>query len=292
MQAVISSDILKAKIDSFGAELHSLMDFNDTEYIWQADEKVWKRHAPVLFPFICNTASKKYTCGGTEFALSNHGFARDSEFEMLVCKDNCAEFRLTSNDKTLEAYPFKFELYTQYTINGNRLDVKYTVKNTDDKDIFFFIGGHPAFRCPVGENEKFEDYSIVYELPEHIVQTLADGSQKIIADNIRKINASHELFANDVFMKDKPQSGWVAIVSKSYDYKVKLHFENAGCIAVWSSYFSGDEERTKEAEFICLEPWSSAPVYCENTEELTEMKSAVRLERGGKYVFGYNIEIG
>ena len=105
MLTAISSDILKVTIDSFGAELHSIKDCNDTEYLWQADEKVWKRHAPVLFPFICNTASKKYTVDGKEYALSNHGFARDSEFELLYAKESSAEFYLGHSDETLKIYP-------------------------------------------------------------------------------------------------------------------------------------------------------------------------------------------
>ena len=80
MLYTISSDKLKAKISDDGAELCSLTDYNGTEYIWQADPAIWKRHAPILFPFICNTASKKYTVNGSEYALSNHGFARDSVF--------------------------------------------------------------------------------------------------------------------------------------------------------------------------------------------------------------------
>ena len=123
MQVNISSDILKVKVDSFGAELHSVKDYNDTEYLWQADERVWKRHAPVLFPFVCNTASKKYTVNGKEFALSNHGFARDSEFELLFAKENSTEFYLGFTDGTLKIYPFKFGLYVNYTIDGNKLKV-------------------------------------------------------------------------------------------------------------------------------------------------------------------------
>ena len=168
MQVNISSDILKVKVDSFGAELHSVKDYNDTEYLWQADERIWKRHAPVLFPFVCNTASKKYTVNGKEFALSNHGFARDSEFELLFAKENSTEFYLGFTDETLKIYPFRFGLYVNYTIDGNKLKVTYTVENKDDKDIYFFIGGHPAFRCPVCNSKSFSDcfnLSSLYCLP-------------------------------------------------------------------------------------------------------------------------------
>lgn len=291
MQTVISSDILKVKIDSFGAELHSIKDYNDTEYLWQADERVWKRHAPVLFPFVCNTASGKYTVEGKEYSLSNHGFARDSEFELLFSKESSAEFYLGYSDDTLKRYPYKFGLYVNYALDGGKLKITYTAENKDDNDIFFFIGGHPAFRCPVSPRESFSDYTVVYEKNERIVQSRSDGSEAVILNDGNKIPVSHELFAHDVFMKSRPESSWIALVSKSHDYKVKLHFDNKGCIAVWSSWFE-DRDRTEAAQFVCLEPWSSAPVYCDNEEELTKMPSAVRLSPSEKYAFSFTIEIG
>ncbi|MBQ2824004.1 MAG: aldose 1-epimerase family protein [Oscillospiraceae bacterium] len=287
MQVKISSDKLNVMIDSFGAELHSVKDNNGREYLWQADENVWKRHAPVLFPFICNTASKKYTVNGAEYALANHGFARDSEFKLVCENENSAVFGLDYSEDSLKIYPYKFALKIAYTLNGSKLDVKYTVENKDDKDIFFFIGGHPAFMC-CGE---FSDYTVVYEKNENITQTWEDGSEAVILNGENKVSVSHELFAHDVFMKNKPESSWVALENEKENYSVKLHYDNSGCIAVWSSWFN-DAEKTENAKFVCLEPWSSTPVYCDNTDELTEMPNAVKLSCGKSYDFAYSVEIG
>lgn len=287
MQTTISSDILKVTIDSFGAELHSVKDCNDTEYLWQADEKVWKRHAPVLFPFICNTDSKKYTVNGEEYALSNHGFARDSEFELLYAKESSAEFYLGYSDETLKIYPYKFGLYAKYSLDGNTLKVTYTAENKDDKPMYFFLGGHPAFRCPVSSNESFSDYYVEYEKNEYIARNEND----IILNGGTKVPLKHELFKNDVFMKNKPDSSWVALVSRTKDYRVKLSYDNSGCIAVWSSWFE-DKEKTEAAEFVCLEPWSSVPVYESGVTELTEMPDAKKLMPNEKYSFSFMISIG
>jgi galactose mutarotase-like enzyme len=157
--------------------------------------------------------------------------------------------------------------------------------------MFFFIGGHPAFICPVGDKEDFSDYSVIYEKNENIVQDRENGTQAVILEGANRVPVSHELFAHNVFMKDKPRSSWIALVSKSHDYKVKLHFDNSGCIAVWSSWFE-DKNLTEAAQFVCLEPWSSKPVYCSKTEELTEMSDAVKLAPNEKYDFQFTIEIG
>ena len=287
MQTTISTEKINVTIDSFGAELHSLK-LGNTEYLWQAEPTVWKRHAPVLFPFICNTESKKYYYDGEEYTLSNHGFARDSEFELVSVTDTESEFLLKATDETKLKYPFDFNLFVKYMVDNNKLTVTYTVKNTDNKDIYFFIGGHPAFRVPLNDNESFDDYYVEYEVNENIVQEF-NGKSTIILDNANKVSLSHELFANDVFMKDIPNSSWVALANKN-GRRVKLNYDNSGCIAVWSSYFA-DKALTEKAEFVCLEPWSSVPVYCDMEEDITRMSHAIKLAPANEYIFTYSIEI-
>lgn len=286
MQITIKSESVTAVIDSFGAELHSLKSGN-VEYLWQADPQVWKRHAPVLFPFICNTASKKYTYKGREYSLSNHGFARDSEFELASSTTTEAEFVLRASEETKKIYPFDFELYIKYALNGNRLDVSYTVKNTGAEDMYFFIGGHPAFNVPLDGGE-YGDYYVEYEKNEKIVREFG-GKSEVILDGEKTVPLSHEIFADDVFMKDAPASSWVAVCGKNTDRKIRLHYNNKGCIAVWSSYFA-DSALTEQAKFVCLEPWSSVPVYCDNEENLAKMAHAIRLSPAKTYVFAYGIE--
>lgn len=289
MQVTISSEKTTAVIDSFGAELHSLRDASGTEYLWQADPAVWKRHAPVLFPFICNTDSKKYIYDGQTYSLANHGFARDSEFEPVFSDNGSAEFLLKSSAETLKLYPFEFELRIRYGLAGNKLTVSYTVKNSDQKDMYFFIGGHPAFNVPM-DGEVFDDYFVEYEKPETVIQEFK-GKTTVIADNTAKVPLSHELFANDVFMKDAPNSSWIALVSEKSGRKIKLDYDPKGCIAVWSSYFE-DKTVTEKAKFVCLEPWSSVPVYCDKEEDITKMSHAIKLAPEKEYIFEYSIEIG
>lgn len=289
MQVTISSEKTTAVIDSFGAELHSLKDASGTEYLWQADPAVWKRHAPVLFPFICNTDSKKYIYDGQTYSLANHGFARDSEFEPVFSDNGSAEFLLKSSAETLKLYPFEFELRIRYGLAGNKLTVSYTVKNSDQKDMYFFIGGHPAFNVPM-DGEVFDDYFVEYEKPETVIQEFK-GKTAVIADNTAKVPLSHELFANDVFMKNAPNSSWIALVSEKSGRKIKLDYDPKGCIAVWSSYFE-DKATTEQAKFVCLEPWSSVPVYCDKEEDITKMSHAIKLAPEKEYIFEYSIEVG
>lgn len=291
MKTTISSSKLKACIDTFGAEMHSICDMNGMEYIWQANPDVWPRHAPVLFPFISNTVSNKYYYEGNEYSMANHGFARDTEFELLFSKDDTAEYVLKASSETLAQYPFKFELFVNYHLVENQMKVTYTVSNADDKDMYFFIGGHPAFRCPIAPNENYEDYYVEFECAETITQPRNDGSVVTIMSDSKKLPLTHDLFDHDSFLKDAPASTWFALKSKLSDYTVRVDFDNGGCVTIWASWFP-DREKTEQVEFVCLEPFSSVPVNRDLEEDITKMGHAIRLGTGQKHSFSYTITIG
>ena len=78
MQVVLENEALKVTINSFGAELASIRGkATDTEYLWNADAKFWKRTAPVLFPFVGSLKNKEYHYEGKTYSMGQHGFARD-----------------------------------------------------------------------------------------------------------------------------------------------------------------------------------------------------------------------
>ena len=53
MRITIENEILKAELESFGAELKSLVSKKDSqEYMWEADPAFWGKTSPILFPFI------------------------------------------------------------------------------------------------------------------------------------------------------------------------------------------------------------------------------------------------
>ena len=51
MQATIHNEYLTLTVDTHGAEAVSLKNAAGEELLWQADPAVWKRHAPILFPW-------------------------------------------------------------------------------------------------------------------------------------------------------------------------------------------------------------------------------------------------
>ena len=284
MLTTISDGRLTVSADTAGAELHSV-SLDGKEYLWQCGD-AWKRYAPVLFPFICSPAGKKYRAGGTEYTMpANHGFARDSVFDASGASEKKMSFTLASSDETKKVYPYDFLLTVSYEISEGVLYVSNTVKNTGSGDMYFYLGGHPAFNCPLEEGLSFEDYYVEYEKPETVIQVW-NGTRTILNGESR-LDMTRPLFDNDVIMKDAPLSKKVTLKSDKSPRGVELGWtDSVGCISVWSP--TGNNE----ARFVCLEPWTSVPVYADDEYPDIEQKPhAVKLAAGKEYTFGYYIKV-
>lgn len=287
MLKTISNGLLSVSADTAGAELHSVR-LGEREYLWQCGD-AWKRYAPVLFPFICSPKDKKYKAGGREYTMpANHGFARDSRFELASAGEDSISFVLTSSEKTKEVYPYDFRLLVSYSLDKQdmqTLTAANTVTNTGREDMFFYIGGHPAFNCPLEEGLTFDDYYVEYDKPETIIQVW-NGTRTIL-ENSRRLDMSRPLFDNDVIMKDSPASGSVTLKSDKGSRGVTLSWnDSCRCISVWSP--TGDDR----ASFVCLEPWTSVPVYADDAfEDIEKKPHAIKLAPGESFTFDYRVRV-
>ena len=121
--------------------------------MWYADKKYWGRTSPVLFPFVGNCRNKEYRYGGKTYAIGQHGFARDMDFEPLLCDMDECWFRLKDTPETYKKYPFHFEVEIGHRLEGRTIEVMWKgLPNTDSGEMLFMMGGHPAFQVPEGKN--------------------------------------------------------------------------------------------------------------------------------------------
>ena len=284
---ILNNGEIQIKVDSHGAELRAVTDVKTgKDYMWNADPTFWGRVSPVLFPVVGSYKDGESRYQGQTYKMSQHGFARDSEFEFLSKTENSISFILKSNDETLKVYPYDFEFIVTYTLEDNRVIVSNLVKNTGNEDMYFYVGGHPAFNCPIEENLEFSDFYVEYEKNETIIQPLPDGTSRVIIDGENKYALSRQLFDYDVIMKDKPASKSIALKSDKSDRAVTVEFPESDCIAVWSP--TGDDNAT----FVCLEPWTSVPTYADDEDFAIENKKhAIKLSANECYDYKYTIKI-
>ena len=275
----IKNENISISADTFGAELHSLK-FNGIEYLWQCGD-AWKRYAPILFPFICSPKDKKYLVDGKEYMMkANHGFARDMEFSFVRETENEIAFELKDNDETMSQYPFKFRLEVAYQIYDDGVEVRNTVENTYDKPIYFYLGGHPAFNCPINNEGEFSDYYIEYEKSEKLNHQNGMEVKELVDGQILPVSRS--LFDYDSIIQPSPDSHIISLKSEKSEHAVILEFPQSDCITVWSATGNNDAD----------EPWTSVPTDFDNDEpELSKKSHAVKLESGKSFDYAYRIKL-
>lgn len=115
--------MLKIKSKRQGAELTSILK-DGNEMLFDG-KTFWNRQSPILFPIVGQIKEGKTQIEGKIYEMSQHGFARDMEFQEI--EEN--HYILKYNEQTLKKYPYKFELHVIYKIVGDALQVTYEVKN-------------------------------------------------------------------------------------------------------------------------------------------------------------------
>ena len=283
----LSSDNYTAQINLLGAELISFLSLNKgREYIWQRDETWWKRSAPILFPFIGVLKDSSYKYKDQNYKMTKHGFARDCKFNVLNKDKSSAILELIQNEHTKSMYPFKYELNVIFTLNENTLNVRYEVKNNDEKELPFSIGSHPAFNLFLKDEEiKHEDYSITFEEAENSYSLLENdlvNLEKSYTTNIKgdSVILTKNTFDNDALIFSNVKSTNVVLECKKINHKVKMAFDKTSFFGVWSP---------KEAPFVCLEPWSGIPDTINHNGELENKSGVILLKPCEKFSTGYTL---
>lgn len=285
----LESKQLLVEVDSFGAELKSIKKKNDgTEYMWNANPMFWKRTSPVLFPLVGALKDGKYTYAGNAYEMSQHGFARDKEFELVKKDTNFLEFVLKADEDTMKIYPFLFELRIAYCLEGTQLKVQWTVRNLDEKMIYFSIGGHPAFMCPIVEGTQQTDYTLKIGTNSDIVSSVIgeggvlNGTQKkyMLVDGVLPI--TEDLFDDDALVIENSQAKKVSLCYNGNAY-LTVRFD-APVFGIWSP-------PKKNAPFVCIEPWYGRCDAVGFSGNLEQREWGNALQVGEEFHAEYEIEI-
>lgn len=247
----IASAQLVLKVNAHGAELCSVKDkVSGFEFIWQADPAVWTRHAPVLFPVVGKLFENKILIDGNVFHMNQHGFARDSHFEIVELYEDTIRFMLESNEETRKGYPYDFKFFVMHEVIENRVKISYTVLNTGSETLFYSVGAHPGFNLPLKDLSK---YTILFEKPENLERYMLNkgnfnGLSECLGTNQSVLNLSKDLFIKDAIVFQNLKSSQLSLVQQNSNFKIELQFEGFPYLGIWSKYPNQD--------FICLEPWA------------------------------------
>ncbi|WP_306352528.1 aldose 1-epimerase family protein [Flavobacterium sp. '19STA2R22 D10 B1'] len=282
MNTTISNEFLSVTINDLGAELISIKDTNNKEYMWNADPKFWNKNSPILFPIIGSIKNDTYIYNDNQYHLDRHGFARDSIFKIIKTSENSICFSLSNSATTLVLYPFAFELRITYTLIEKSIEVSYHVKNKSENRMPFSIGAHPAFALP----NAFTDYAIEFEKEEPLIShILKDGllthETEGIATIDRKLPLSYSLLKNDTLIFKDLKSKQVTLLDHSTPL-LRVHFDGFTTLGIWTQI---------NAPYICIEPWYGHADRHTATGDLFDKEGIIALDPKEDFKTSYTIEL-
>ena len=287
----LKNDLLQINIKSKGAELCNITSVkNNTEFMWQANPKIWGSHAPNLFPIIGSMKNDNYIYNGKSYPMTKHGFARHNDnFKIKNQTDSSITFSLVSSDDLYAMYPFLFEFEITYTLSKNRLTINHTVTNSDKKPLYFSLGGHPAFNCPLSKDETYTDYYLEFEKTENSKSYLLNMNNGLLTKKTKpvfsegnRINLRPDLFIEDALIFKDLKSRIVSLKHNTKGNVLTVAFEDFKQLGVWAK---------PNAPYVCIEPWLGIADN-ETTDQNIETKEGIlKLEAGSVFNASYSIEI-
>ncbi len=268
-------------LETQGGELKSYADENGKEFVWNSNPEFWSWSAPLLFPTIGNLRNGKTIINGKEYEIPKHGFLRDMQMEYEAEADDTISFFCSANEDTLKHYPFRFRFRQTYHLSGPVLHITYQVTNADDTEMYYHLGGHPGFMCPLEEGEAFSDYILKFPYAETCDSPVYDleNMQFDITHTTRYLENSdtvkldYSLFDIDALVFPHMKSRSVQLINPASGKGVQVDYPDFTTIAFWTP-------SKAEAPFLCIEPWNGAAIFADEDNDFTHKRDIQTLKAG------------
>ncbi|MGG8344093.1 aldose 1-epimerase family protein [Streptococcus uberis] len=297
MALTLENEFLRLSFKDLGGELSSIQDKDGLEYLWQGNPDYWSGQAPVLFP-ICGSLRNNQTfyddnrLGLEKGTMPRHGIVRKEYFKGKKVSDNQVTYYLDSSDKMLSSFPYRFSLSVDYYLKGKTITVTYRVKNLEsDFSMPFTIGAHPAFNCPLFENESYEDYYLEFSEIENCssAQVFADSglvdldSRQPFLENSRQLALDYGLFKDDTLLLDRLSSKRISLLSRNHEKGLTLNLRDFPFLVLWSTANKGP--------FIALEPWLGVSTSKNESDRFQDKVNTQLLKPQERQMYSYEINI-
>lgn len=250
----ISNDHLCATVSEMGAELQSLRDKQTGhEYLWQGDARWWGGRSPILFPIVGGLWNGCYRLEGHETKLQKHGFVRRQPWHCTLHEAGRVRMEYDGSEADYAHFPFRFNLAVTYTLEGRRLKAEFEVKNLDERDMYFQLGGHPALNLPGwNEEQEVDGYLLLEGKPESVRRAGEQGCLEpeshpvpLTADGLVPLSVA--TFAHEALIFDRRQIHAATLLDRDR-HRVARVESSAPVWLFWSP-------QGVHTPFVCCEPW-------------------------------------
>ncbi|MEC3907748.1 aldose 1-epimerase family protein [Tamlana sp. 2201CG12-4] len=287
----LKNDKLEIAVTKIGVELCKIQSVkNNLDFMWDANPEIWGSYAPNLFPIIGVLKAGSYIFDNETYKLPKHGFIRHNDaIELDKKTSDSLVFKLKYNKNLLKIYPFKFEFLISYKLIDNKIEITHTVNNIDNKPLYFSLGGHPAFKCPVYNDESYNDYVLEFESVEnsktHLINMendLLSSRTKPTLNNTNLLPLSHDLFNDDALIFKDLKSRRVSLKSSTHGEILSVEYNDFNYLGIWAK---------PNGDYVCIEPWLGTTDHEETNQDFTTKEGIIELGSGNTFNASYSIEI-
>lgn len=280
---------LLVEVNQHGAELARIQSKeNGLDYLWEADPLYWGRHSSILYPIVGRVFGDEYRLHGKTFQMKQHGLARNLLFEKVKEAPDRLELVLRSNIDTLKQYPFEFVFRAIYQLIDKELAITYVVENPTENTVFFSVGAHPAFRCPLLPGEERSDYRLVFNQTEQAEKQLLEGGFRTgkksgVLQDEAILAITDDLFDQDALIFEGLRSQQVSIENRAGRRFWTFDFSGFPYLGIWS--------KNADAPFICIEPWFGVADKVGGYIDLEQKEGILALEAGKSFRCTHKVRI-
>lgn len=285
---ILENENLIIESKSSGAELTRIYSKKyNKEILWYGDKKYWGRQSPILFPIVGRLKENKTLIEDKIYNINQHGFARDMDFDLISIDKKSITYKLTSDEKSREIYPYNFNLFISYTIIDEKVKITWKVENIDSQEIYFSIGGHPAFN--ISSPENLIDYYIEFKCRKNVNKINLEGPyyseiEKIESLPILELNSS--VFENDAIIYTNIDE--ISLKSNKEEFYINVNIKDFPLVGIWTPYY---KDTKSTAPFICIEPWYGLADSVDSNKIYKNKKYINKLNIGENFEVSYDIEI-
>ncbi len=255
---ILENEFVKIQVSPMGAELQSLFGkVTQTEYLWQPGHDIWQHHSMLLFPNPGRVAGDRVIIGGKVYPATMHGFANAMTFQVADVGSDRIRLELRDSPETRRYFPYAFCLQVVFTLEKDTVRQTFRVINEDERTIFFSLGAHPGFYCPMDLRDRAEDYVLEFDTPQRIGElALHDG-----------------FFDRGPYLLDGVKAKTVTLRSRKSGRFVEVGIEGFPYLCLWGV--------PTRLSIVCIEPWCGTSDRVD-TDHVWETREGIESVEVGK----------
>lgn len=256
MKYIIENDKLRVGVATLGAELTSIYSkVTEKEYMWQPGAEIWPVHSLLLFPNPGRIAHDRTIIGGKVYPATMHGFAKDMEFTAVDATCEKLVLELAANEDTRFFLPYEFVFRVIFELKDDILEQRFEVVNKDDKDVYFCLGAHPGFYCPIELGESGDDYVLRFDPPQQFNRNETEKGTRLLTGKKTPVVLENgtDMFVGEKFFNDDPKlfseitADTVTLLSKKSGRFVEMGIKDFPYMCLWGV--------PDKMQILSIEPW-------------------------------------